>query len=418
MTVVHLARTYGLNGTGGAAIAATRLHLALLQAGIDSHFVCIRQWEPGPHVHVLPRGGDLLHLGYRFLAKVLRDSLRFTPCRRSVSLNALPLPGLAKLLGQLKPDVVHIHWINMDFARFEQLGALKRRFPACRFVINLHDLFMLNANDPHPRQDQRYVTGFTRANARRLECWLFARKRRMVEQLEPVFIAPSEWVATCCRQSLIGRDHPVFVIPNIIDTQVFNWAGASTDTQKFKVLYGAQGGRKNSAKGFADLRQALQYLPENVKQHLELQIFGEDSSETQLDGFPVTFFGVVRDPQRMAALYRQADVFAFPSREETQGMTKIEAMLCGCPVVAFDRTACAEGIEHKITGWVAAADDLDSYAQGLTWVYERYKTANGPEWRHEIAQETAHQMAQDKLVKKIIVAYRADGKDHVGRSRK
>ena len=412
MTVVHLARIYGLNGTGGAAIAATRLHLALLKAGMDSHFVCIRQGEPGPNVHVLPRGG-LLHLAYRLLAKVLRDIWRFTPVRKSVSLNALPLPGLARLLGTLKPDAIHIHWINMDFASYEQLGALKRRFPACRFVVNLHDLFMINAIEPYPCRDTRYVAGFTRANAPGLERWLFARKRRLVERLAPAFIAPSEWVAACCRRSVIGRGRPVFVVPNIIDTQLFNWAGAPAAASTFKVLYGAQGGRANAFKGFAELRQALGRLPDDLKARIELQIFGEDSTETQVDGFPVRFFGAVRDPRQMAAIYRQADVFAFPSREETQGMTKIEALLCGCPVVAFDRTACAEGIAHRVTGWVAPDGDVVRYAQGLAWVYGHYQTTDATAWRHEIAQRTAQLMDPSRLVKKIIAVYQDEGRGRV-----
>lgn len=411
MTVVHLSRIYGLNGTGGAAIAATRLHLALLKAGVDSHFICIGQCEPGPQVHVLPRPGSLARRVFLLLAKFLRGMWHFTAYRRSVPLNVQPLPGLAKLLGQLKPDAIHIHWINMDFASYEQLGVLKRRFPACRFVVNLHDLFMLNAIEPHPRQDTRYVTGFTRANAGRLERWLFARKRRMVEQLDPAFIAPSEWVAACCRRSAIGRGRSIHVVPNIIDTLVFNWAGAPAGTDTFKVLYGAQGGRANSFKGFAELRQVLARLPDGLKAHLELQIFGEDSAETQVDGFPARFFGAVRDPRQMAALYRQADVFAFPSREETQGMTKIEALLCGCPVVAFDRTACAEGIAHQVTGWVAPDGDVASFAQGLTWVYGHYSAGKDPAWRQEIARRTAQLMDPAQLVKRIISVYQNAGKD-------
>ncbi len=406
MKVVHLSRVYGLNAAGGAAIAATRLHLALLKAGVDSHFVCICQCEPGPNVHVLPWSGSLARRIFFLLAKFLRGIWHATSYSKSVYLNALPLPGLGKLLAKLSPDVIHVHWINTDFASYEQLAVLKRRLPACRFVVNLHDLFMLNAIEPHPRGDIRYVEGFTRANARRLERWLFARKRCLVEQLAPAFIAPSEWGAACCRRSVIGRGRPVFVVPNIIDTQVFNWAGAPSGTDTFKVLYGAQGGRANAFKGFADLRQALARLPDGLKVHLELQIFGEDSTETQVDGFPVRFFGTVRNPRQMAAIYRQADVFAFPSREETQGMAKMEALLCGCPVVTFDRTACAEEIMHGVTGWVAADGDFHAFAQGLLWAYEKKShRVENVAWRNEIARETRRAAEPSLLIEKILSVY-------------
>ena len=40
--------------------------------------------------------------------------------------------------------------------------------------------------------------------------------------------------------------------------------------------------------------------------------------------------------------YRGADVFAYPSHNETFGLTILEAMACGCPVVTSDRSAMPE----------------------------------------------------------------------------
>lgn len=54
MRVVHLTYYYGEN-TSGAPIAATRLHRALIEAGIESHVICRVAKEPGENVHVLPR---------------------------------------------------------------------------------------------------------------------------------------------------------------------------------------------------------------------------------------------------------------------------------------------------------------------------------------------------------------------------
>jgi glycosyltransferase involved in cell wall biosynthesis len=40
--------------------------------------------------------------------------------------------------------------------------------------------------------------------------------------------------------------------------------------------------------------------------------------------------------------YRAADVFVYPSHNETFGLTLLEAMACGCPVVTSDRSAMPE----------------------------------------------------------------------------
>lgn len=48
----------------------------------------------------------------------------------------------------------------------------------------------------------------------------------------------------------------------------------------------------------------------------------------------VHFVGVL-PPQELAALYRAADVFVFPSRTDTFGLVLLEAMACGLPVAAY-----------------------------------------------------------------------------------
>jgi glycosyltransferase involved in cell wall biosynthesis len=40
--------------------------------------------------------------------------------------------------------------------------------------------------------------------------------------------------------------------------------------------------------------------------------------------------------ESLAAAYRSADVFVFPSRTDTFGLVMIEALACGTPVAAYD----------------------------------------------------------------------------------
>ena len=48
----------------------------------------------------------------------------------------------------------------------------------------------------------------------------------------------------------------------------------------------------------------------------------------------VAFLGV-KSGAELAAIYRSADVFVFPSRTDTFGLVNIEALACGLPVAAF-----------------------------------------------------------------------------------
>ena len=407
--VVHIGYLYGLNNTGGAAIASTRLHQALLRHGVNSHYVCVCADEAGENVHVLPHGAA--HFVFRWLAKILRGVWKLTPYRQSIALHAVPLFGLETLLKEINPDVVHVQWLNADVMSFGQLGHLRMAFPNVRFVVNLHDLFMINAVEAHPGADRRYLDGFLKGDSTRLERYLFARKRRAIQALvAPVpggrarplaFIGPSEWVADCCRRSIIGKGAPAYAIPNLISPCFAHDASLRREHHEFVVLYGAFGGRQNRSKGFDDLARALALLPQDVKEDMELRIFGEEAEPCETEGVPTRFLGDVTSPSKLVSIYHKADVFAFPSIQETQGMTKVEAMLCGLPVVAFDRTACAEGIVPQETGSVA--ESIADFAKGLTFWHARWK--DGAIDHSQIAAKARQANAEENILRKIKAVY-------------
>ena len=99
----------------------------------------------------------------------------------------------------------------------------------------------------------------------------------------------------------------------------------------------------------------------------------------------VRFFGFVPD-RTLAALYRLASVFAFPSLYEGFGLPPLEAMACGTPVVTSKLSSLPEVVgdaavfvdpwstEDIADGLVRALDDetlrADLRAKGL----ERVKT--------------------------------------------
>ncbi len=63
-------------------------------------------------------------------------------------------------------------------------------------------------------------------------------------------------------------------------------------------------------------------------------------------------------------------------------------MLCGTPALAFDRTACADGILHKKTGWVAKDGDIDGYREGLEWFFRLWEVGKLEDMRQEISDIT------------------------------
>lgn len=93
----------------------------------------------------------------------------------------------------------------------------------------------------------------------------------------------------------------------------------------------------------------------------------------------VRFTGALRHPE-LAQLYRQADVFVFPSQTDTFGLVLLEAMACGCPVAALPSPATSDVLGASGAGVInadlrqACLDALKiprdipaRYAQGFAW---------------------------------------------------
>jgi glycosyltransferase involved in cell wall biosynthesis len=99
-------------------------------------------------------------------------------------------------------------------------------------------------------------------------------------------------------------------------------------------------GRLAAEKGI-DLLSALAEPDTGVR----LVVVGDGPARSELAAaFPapaVTFTGLLHGPD-LAAAYRSADVFVFPSTTETLGLVMVEALASGLPVLAVDSPASRE----------------------------------------------------------------------------
>ena len=398
MKIAHLSYYYGTKDTSGAPIAATRLHRTLLDAGVDSHFICVRQLEPGPNVHAIPPS-ELGKKANYVATRALWVAMRVLFGKMYMP-NRIPLPGFARLVREIRPDVLHAHFIYQDMLSFRQM--LDAKTP---LVITLHDLLAVNAFDPYPENDRRFIEGWNKDNTPWMERFVFDRKRRFVEKARPVFTGPSEWVCRECRASVIGRDHPAFFVPNIVDSRFAYDPAKRIPHERFTILFGAFGGRSSPLKGWPDLVAALELLPEEVKRNTVVNVFGESAEDCKAGGVDVHFLGKVENGSALVAEHHKSDVFAFPSRQETFGQVKSEALLDGLPVLAFDRTACPDGIRSGENGWVAADGDVQGFADGLRHYYEQFMSGRLEPLRAGIAADAARRFSNEAVLQKMLNAY-------------
>jgi glycosyltransferase involved in cell wall biosynthesis len=139
----------------------------------------------------------------------------------------------------------------------------------------------------------------------------------------------------------------VLVVPNAIDEAILRDPGEE-ETERVRERYQIRGrfvlyaGNIKPHKNLDRLIAAFGLLKQRPgHEDLKLLIIGDEvakytSLRRSMEGagvrHDVRFFGFVPD-QTLAALYRLASVFAFPSLYEGFGLPPLEAMACGTPVV-------------------------------------------------------------------------------------
>lgn len=85
----------------------------------------------------------------------------------------------------------------------------------------------------------------------------------------------------------------------------------------------------------------------------------------------VRFTGHISDRGMIRDLYVGSDVFVYPSLSETFGLTLLEAMACGVPVVASNRTCIPETADNAAI--IVDADNIKELAEAIFNVVQNHE---------------------------------------------
>jgi glycosyltransferase involved in cell wall biosynthesis len=174
-------------------------------------------------------------------------------------------------------------------------------------------------------------------------------------------IAVHEQVEEIVR-SRYGLSAPVTIIDNSLDITIRDHLARPApgrvrtgQTGLTALWVGQTGYRKGLDVAIAAVAQARTDLP-----GMRLRVVGVPAGKPT-DG--VDWFGII-PPDRMAEVYRNADLFIFPTRYESFGLVVIEAMAAGLPVIVSDNIG-AGIVTHGRNGVVIAGYDPSHYAEAL-----------------------------------------------------
>lgn len=365
---------------GGAARAAYRIHHALRQAGVDSSMfvdsASSGDWTVQGPTTKLRKGLAKLRptMGSSIFKHVFKTG---NPIIHSPAI--LP-SGRVNELNNSDADILHLHWVQGEMLSIAEIGRLQKPV-----VWTLHDMWAFCGAE-HLSEDFRWREGYRKDNRPQYESgfdlnrWTWQRKRKHWQRPMHI-VTPSRWLAQCVRESALMRDWPVSVIPNPIDTDLWQPLDQTLARELLflpkdipLLLFGAIGGGQDPHKGFDLLQAALQHLRGEIS-GLQLVIFGQLRPKDPPDlGFPIHYTGHLHDDISLRALYSAADAFVLPSRQDNLPNTGVESLACGTPVVAFNTCGLPDIVTHKKTGYLAKAFDSEDLARGIVWVLDNAVT--------------------------------------------
>ena len=254
------------------------------------------------------------------------------------------------------PDMVWLHNLHGYYINYESLFEWIKKRPEMKVKWTLHDCWVYTGhcvfysyqgcerwktrchNCP---QKKKYPSSILIDNSKSN----YERKKATFQGVKDLeIITPSNWLADQVKQSFL-KDYPITVVHNEIDKTKFKPTPSDLrerfGIQNKKIILGVANVWEER-KGLNDFIELSKMLDEKYV----IVLVG--LSDKQIKALPDGIIGIQKtnDVTELAGIYTTADYFVNPSREETFGMTALEAAACGTKSIVYKGTACEEIAEE------------------------------------------------------------------------
>jgi len=185
-------------------------------------------------------------------------------------------------------------------------------------------------------------------------------------------IVASKWMLNMAKQSPLLSNFRLHHIPFGIDLNVFH----PMDKEKAKHILGVKPGSivlafratSNEFKGLSFIKHCLHKL--KLRQPICLITLHERGLLDEfIDKYQIIDMGWV-SADKLPIVYNACDIFLMPSTAEAFGMTAIEAMACGKPVIVFDDTSLPEVIFAPKGGIAVPQGDVEGLMHAIESLIE------------------------------------------------
>lgn len=367
MRILHINQS---DIAGGAAIAAFRLHQALLAEKKDSFMLVGAKKSNSLRVDETPR------------SRLIERNLERVTYRLGLNgLNYQTKKNISSHAFYKQADILNFHNLHTGPFNYLSLPHLTSKKPA---IFTLHDMWAFTGHCAYSYDCDRWEIGCGRCPSLKsyppvkrdntklewnLKCWSY-------EHSNIEIVTPSKWLTQKAKASML-KNLPIHHIPNGIDTDKYaplhseecrRILGISRD--KHVLMFGAEN-LSDNRKGGDLLLKILTSLPSHVKEMCVLLTLGRKQSQVSVSsGMDSIELGYLSNDRLKSAAYSAADLFLFPTRADNLPLVLQESMACGTPTVSFNIGGVPDLVRPNETGYLAIPEDIHDFCKGILTLLE------------------------------------------------
>jgi len=287
------------------------------------------------------------------------------------------------LVDDFQPDIIHIHNIYHQISPSILDVAKKARIPV---IMHLHDYKLVSPNYSLFHDgliyerclgkkyyrcilDKCFKNSYLKSVLVTLEMYLHHTLLQIYEKNVSMYIAPSDFMASMLKKTIPSIQERVCVVSNPVDSNYF--IPAENPTRDYFLVYG----RLVQEKGFDIVLRAYAQLSNKSKKLLvvgdgpERASLRELAQELEIESY-VDFKGVIHGKELVEVIQNAFSVIV-PSRwYEVFGLTNIEAMACGRPVIASRIGGIPDVVKDEGVGLLFEPENVQQLRDAMMFFVE------------------------------------------------
>lgn len=279
-------------------------------------------------------------------------------------------------LKKIKPDLIHIHSVCDNYLNINMFFSYIREnhIPV---IWTLHDNWAFTGRCAQFRCEKwregcgncPHLEYFPRSLFLDNTAKVWKAREKLYNSINTMtIVTPSKWLSDLVRISLFKENHPIQVINNGINLNIFK----PTESD-FRKKHGLENKKIilavayfwDAGKGLYAFIELAKRLPRDY----QIVMVGTNDETDKLLPDNVISIHRTYNQEELVKIYSCADLFVNPTTDENFPTVNMEAIACGLPVLTYNTGGCAEIIDEH-SGSSVPSGDIDALEKEILRICE------------------------------------------------